>query len=420
VIERPRGTRDFSVKEMEKRKFVEEKLRKTFQSFGFQEIQTPTFEQLDLFTIKSGESIIDELYSFTDKGGRNLALRPELTAPVIRMYVDQLQMESKPLKLFYFGNCYRYDRPQKGRYREFMQAGCELIGSNTPEALSELIAMAYYLFIKVDIKDITIDIGNLKLLKLIFEKMNINKDQQKELFPLIDKELFSDVIEMLKGFKFVNKEIKQFVSMIQQSNIEEIEAYLKDNENALIEVNKMKQLIHFLDSCFGVKDFHLNLGIVRGLDYYKSVVFEIKAPKLGAEKQICGGGEYDLISQFKGRKTPTSGFALGFDRTILSMELEDVSFPSKGLDYFIIPVNDEMIDIAIQIAMRIRLKEKRVDIDLMKRGIGKAMKYAGSKNTSKVIIVGPREIENNMVTLRDMETGNQKMLTLDTLEPIET
>ena len=99
VIERPRGTRDFSVKEMEKRKFVEEKLRKTFQSFGFQEIQTPTFEQLDLFTLKSGESIIDELYSFTDKGGRNLALRPELTAPVIRMYIDQLQMESKPLNI---------------------------------------------------------------------------------------------------------------------------------------------------------------------------------------------------------------------------------------------------------------------------------------------------------------------------------
>ncbi|OYT29817.1 histidine--tRNA ligase [Thermoplasmatales archaeon ex4572_165] len=419
MIERPRGTRDFSVKEMEKRKFVEEKLRSTFQSFGFQEIQTPTFEQLDLFTMKSGESIIDELYSFTDKGGRNLALRPELTAPVIRMYVDQLQMESKPLKLFYFGNCYRYDRPQKGRYREFMQAGCELIGTNTPEALSELIAMAYHLLVKVDIKDITLDIGNLKLLTMIFKKMNINKDQQKQLFPLIDKELFSDVTEMLEDFNFENNEIKQFISFIQQSNIEEIECYLNDDEDALKEVHKMKQLIHFLDSCFEVKDFHLNLGIVRGLDYYQGVVFEIKAPKLGAEKQICGGGEYDLISLFNGRKTHTSGFALGFDRTILSMELEDVSFPSKGLDYFIVPVNDDMIDIAIQIAMRLRLKEKRVDIDLMKRGIGKAMKYAGSKNTSKVIIIGPREIENNMVTLRDMATGNQQMLSIDTLDPIE-
>ena len=129
--------------------------------------------------MKSGESIIDELYSFKDKGGRNLALRPELTAPVMRMYVDQLQMKPKPLKLFYFGNCYRYDRPQKGRYREFMQAGCELIGTNTPEAIAELIAMAWHLLDRLEVKDISLDIGNLKLLNHLLNSLNITNDQRQ-------------------------------------------------------------------------------------------------------------------------------------------------------------------------------------------------------------------------------------------------
>ena len=139
MVQVPRGTRDFIPDEMHKRRYLEHNMAKTFTSFGFGEMQTPTFENLELFTAKSGESIINELYTFTDKGGRELALRPELTAPVIRCYVERLQMEPKPLKLFYFGNCYRYDRPQKGRYREFQQAGCEIIGVDTCVSSAELL-----------------------------------------------------------------------------------------------------------------------------------------------------------------------------------------------------------------------------------------------------------------------------------------
>ena len=149
----PRGTRDFTSEEMQKRRYIEEVIRKTFDTFGYQEVQTPTFETLELFTAKSGESIVEELYSFTDKGGRNLTLRPELTAPVMRLYVDKLQMEPKPLKLYYFGSCYRYDRPQKGRYREFKQAGCEIIGTSTPEAYAELIALAYKILENTGVKN---------------------------------------------------------------------------------------------------------------------------------------------------------------------------------------------------------------------------------------------------------------------------
>jgi histidyl-tRNA synthetase len=178
----------------------------------------------------------------------------------------------------------------------------------------------------------------------------------------------------------------------------------------------MKQFFYFLENCFKISDFSLNLGIVRGLDYYNGMVFEIKNSGLGAEKQICGGGEYELISLFKGRKTPTSGFAIGFDRTILSMEIEKINFPKKDLEFYIIPVNDTMLDIAIDIAMNLRLKEKRVDLDLMKRGVGKALKYASTRKAKKTIIIGPDEIKQGMVTIRNMDDGTQQLISINHLK----
>ena len=197
----PRGTRDFTSPEMKKRLLVEYKIRSTFKKFGYNEVQTPVFETLELFTAKSGEAIINEIYSFKDKSGRDLALRPELTAPVIRMYINKLQMEPKPLKLFYFGNCYRYDRPQKGRYREFMQAGCELIGVDTTEAHAELIAMGYKILENIGLKNIHLNIGNLNILSAIFKKIDINNDKQKYLIPLIDKSMFEEIHSALIDFK---------------------------------------------------------------------------------------------------------------------------------------------------------------------------------------------------------------------------
>jgi histidyl-tRNA synthetase len=163
----------------------------------------------------------------------------------------------------------------------------------------------------------------------------------------------------------------------------------------------------------------LNLGIVRGLEYYTGIVFEINALNLGAEKQLCGGGEYVLIPLFNGRETPTSGFALGFDRTILAMELEEIDFPITSIDYFVIPVTDETIDLAIKISMILRNQGKKVDIDLMNRGIGKAMKYASSRNAKNTIIVGPDEIQNNKVSIKDMQTGIQTLISIDMLEHIK-
>ncbi|MEF8879623.1 MAG: histidine--tRNA ligase [Candidatus Thermoplasmatota archaeon] len=410
MFKKPRGTRDFSSEEMQKRRYVEDTIRKTFQNFGYQEIQTPTFENLELFTMKSGEEIIEEIYSFEDKGGRKLALRPELTAPVIRFYVEKLQMEAKPLKLFYIGNCYRYDRPQKGRYREFTQAGCELIGTKTPEALAELIAMAYFMLKKTGLKNINLYIGDLTLLSTIFQKFNLSKKQQEYVRPLIDKEKWGELKDALSDFELNDNEIDDFIEIIQTSDLEKIRKKIQEENSAKKQLEKLIKIKRILVENFQITNSEIKMSIVRGLDYYTGTVFEIEAPVLGAEKQLCGGGTYQLIELFGGKETPTSGFAVGFDRTIVALEEEEKDFPTSKLDFFVIPVNNQVLDEATEIAQKLRFNNYSVDIDLKRRNMGKALKYADSKNAKKTIIVGPEELEKQSVTIKDMETGEQKMV----------
>jgi len=414
VFQLPRGTRDFTPRDMQKRRYAEDAMRTVFQSFGYQEIQTPTFETLELFTAKSGEGIIDELYSFTDKGGRELALRPELTAPVMRFYVEKLQMEAKPLKLFYFGNCFRYDRPQKGRYREFWQAGCELVGTDTPESYAELISLAYAVLRKTGLKDITINIGNLTILSSIFTKLNLSKDQQQDLIPLIDKAQFDDVEKMLQQFGVPQEDTKKFLDILQTTDIKKLSSFVQHDAQAQQEIDLLTTTINLLP-LFNVKNYCLKMSIVRGLDYYKGIVFEIDAPNLGAEKQLCGGGAYELIPLFGGRETPTAGFAIGFDRTLLALETEKYAFPSSTLTTYVIPVNEAAIEQSFTIVQQLRSKNIATDIDLLRRGIRKALKYASSINAKTAIIVGPQELKQDAVMLRDMKSGKQELVKLSTL-----
>jgi len=176
-VQRPRGTRDFLPPDMARRRFIERKMRKVAENWGYQEIQTPTFEDLELFTVKSGEAIVEEIYEFRDKSGRALALRPELTAPVIRMYVNELQREPKPLKFYYFGNCFRYERPQKARFREFWHFGVELIGSDRPEADAEVIALASAMLDEIGLSG-DLHIGHLGVLRVEGESTLPDEEQK--------------------------------------------------------------------------------------------------------------------------------------------------------------------------------------------------------------------------------------------------
>ena len=183
-VQRPRGTRDFLPDEMEKRRQVENILREVAEKWGYGEIKTPTFEHIELFTLKSGEGILDEIYNFKDKGDREIALRPELTAPVIRMYVEGLQRSPKPLKFYYFDNCFRYERPQKGRFREFFQFGIEIIGSARPEADAEVIALAVEMLKSVGIAG-DLHVGHLGIARALLK--DISSEHQSKIMRFVDK-----------------------------------------------------------------------------------------------------------------------------------------------------------------------------------------------------------------------------------------
>mgnify|MGYP003292189063 CR=1 FL=1 len=212
-FERPRGTRDFLFEEMRQRKHAEDILRNVFENYGFEkevdwferklylpkeentrlenygfgEVQTPLFEDLKLFTTKSGEEIVDQLYNFKDKGDRDLALRPEITAPIARLYLNELQKTSKPIKIYYYGSCFRYERPQKGRFRQFWQFGCELIGAKTPEGEAEVIAMCNNAIEELGITTAEFNVNHLGIIRGLFAHFDIDATTQREIMVVIDK-----------------------------------------------------------------------------------------------------------------------------------------------------------------------------------------------------------------------------------------
>ncbi len=400
-IGKPRGTRDFIPSEMQQRRAVEAAMRDVFERYGYGEIATPTIEHMQLFTMKSGEEIIEETYAFHDKSGRHLALRPELTAPAMRFYVEQLQMEPKPLKLYYFGPCYRYDRPQAGRYREFWQMGCELIGTDTPEGIAELVSLAYEALREAGLQDIELRLGDLTLLRSLLDDLGI--ERQSQVMRLIDKRDGEGLDAMLSG-----TQVDTLRSFLACRDMEDV-ASMAGGE----QVERLQAVLDWLD-VFDVPAT-LDTSIARGLDYYTGIVFEIDAPSLGAEKQICGGGEYSLVPLLGGTSVATAGFALGFDRILLALKKEGrSSVPERELIY-VAPVSDAMRRPAARLAMQLRRRGRRVELDLRRRSMGKSLQHADRLGATYAVIVGDDEWERKAAIVKDMESGEQREVAVDEL-----
>ncbi|MFA5863012.1 MAG: HisS family protein, partial [Candidatus Thermoplasmatota archaeon] len=187
-FDRPRGTRDFRPEEMQKRRWLEGVFREAFRCFGYREIATPTFESTDLFAAKSGPNVVNEIYTFKDKGDRDICLRPELTAPVIRFYVNELTHEPKPLKLFYYGSCFRYEEPQEGRYREFWQFGLELIGPSGPQADAEVISVAVAALKAAGLRNFVLHVGHIGVLRALMGAFEAPAEKKAEIYRRIDKD----------------------------------------------------------------------------------------------------------------------------------------------------------------------------------------------------------------------------------------
>ena len=413
-IKKPRGTRDFLFKEMEERKYVENTLRRIFETYGYSEIKTPIFEELSLFTTKSGEGIKEQIYHFQDKGGRDLALRPELTAPVARLYLNELQKTPKPIKMYYFGSCFRYERPQAGRFRQFWQFGCELIGGKVPGSEAEIIAMSGHCLEELGLEGYEINIGNLGILRNIINGAGIFGDEHDQIMGLIDKgdvEALQDLLNKLEVDDRSRETLLKLIGMKGDGSIlDEVEEIISYNEKSLEALKEVRELLEALEA-FDFHDYLVNLGIARGLDYYSGTVFEIYVHGLGAQKQISGGGTYNLIEIFGGEEVESTGFAFGFDRVMEALRKQKAEIPVTGhVDVFVAPINKDVKLKAFEIAQKLRKSGVSTDVDLAGKKLKKVLSHANTAGIKYVVLVGARELEEGKVTVKNMESGEQELV----------
>ena len=245
-----------------------------FKRYGYVEVETPIFEHLELFEKKSGASIIKQLYAFKDKSGRLLALRPELTAPVVRLYIEQLKVEPKPLKLFYFGNCFRYEEPQAKRWRQFLQAGLELIGSAKPEADAEVIALAYHAVHELGI-NFELRIGHIRALREVLAHAGVKGEAQDPIMRAIDSKdeaRLDDELNKASVKEMDKKMLKTLVKLRGSDAIEKAEKAVAHMPKAKAAIENLREILDYL-KVLGVKEFNVDFGIARGLEYYTDLVF---------------------------------------------------------------------------------------------------------------------------------------------------
>jgi len=400
-VQRPRGTRDFLPEEMAKRKNIENRMRDVANRWGYGEIKTPTFENIELFTLKSGEGILGEIYNFKDKGDREIALRPELTAPVIRMYVEELQRSAKPIKFYYFDNCFRYERPQKGRFREFFQFGVEIIGSPRPESEAEVIAMAVEMLKSAGVQG-DLHVGNLGVVRTLLKDLEV--EHQSKIMRYVDKKDDKGLEEFLDKIQAPDDIRGKLFRLIGQRG----ENAVHEARGLVGDIDAIKQFETLLDllDVYGL-EYQVDLGIARGLDYYTGMVFEIYCEGLGAQNQVCGGGSYRLAALFGGEDTPSTGYAIGFDRI---MEICEVK-PEASRRIVVVSFEDTRKE-AIVIAQKLR-EHVPVYIDVMGRKFKDQISYANTIGASHVVIVGKNELDAGKVALKDMKTGEQVLVTVE-------
>ena len=397
MLQKPRGTRDFLPDEMEARRAVERRMREVARRYGYREVCTPEFEDLELFTMRSGEGIIEEMYVFEDKGGRKMALRPEITAAVIRMYINEAKVAPKPLRWCYYADCFRYERPQKGRYRQFWQFGVELIGADTAAADAETIMLASDV---LNATGVTFDlkVGHLSFMKNLVKELE--PAMQRKVRAHLDKKDFDGLNATLESLKKTEL-ASSLTALVATRDL--AEAF--EIAGTIPETERMEQTIGLLDAA-GV-NYSLNFGIARGLDYYTGIVFEGFAQNLGAENQILGGGSYRLAHLFGGDDVASCGFAIGFDRVMVS--LGDTQAEKDTVVGLVCTAEGRKR--ALEVARAFRDAGIRTEMDLMERGLGAQLQHA-AKSADFVVVIGQREAESGEVTLKDLKTGKQKSVGL--------
>ena len=410
IFKNIKGTKDILPGEIEIWQFVEKKIHLFFKKFGYSQLRTPVFENTALFNRSIGldtDIVNKEMYSWVDQGKNNLTLKPEVTASVVRSFIQhKLGKVNSMNKLYYIDSLFRRERPQKGRFRQFEQFGIEAIGSNFPEIDAEVISMAYYLYDNFKIKNLKLKINSIgsKDTRLNYKKA-LKKyllNYKNDLSQLSQTRLESNPLRILDTkIDFEKEIIKEAPKILDYLSKEDKEHF--------------NELLSYLDN-MKIK-YEIDYNLVRGLDYYSKTVFEIHSDLLGAQAALCGGGRYDyLIEELGGDSTPAIGFAAGIERLILSLNLQEHDIFTNSHIY-IISLGENALKFSSTVANNLRINNNlKVVTHPLRKNLKSQMKEANKLNVSYVIIIGEDEIQNNNVIIKNMETGEQENINFKKVE----
>ena len=406
----PRGTNDCLPVDSIKWQYAEKKMLETASLFGFSEIRLPVFEHTEVFTKSVGDTtdvVQKEMYTFLDKGGRSITLRPELTAGVVRSVIEHgLLAGPMPLKVCYIGGCYRYEKPQAGRLREFHQFGIECFGAQSPAADAEVIMLADTLLRSLGLKSYSLHINS------------IGCPECRKNYHAALKEYFKSKSDSL---------CKTCIERLDRNPMRILDC--KCPECAAVAANAPVVLDYLCDECKehfeGVKahlsaaeiEFSVDPQIVRGLDYYTKTVFEFVSTTLGAQATVCGGGRYDgLVEQMQGPATPALGFGMGIERLLMIMEAENAAIPETATaDVYIAPMGSAAALKASALCRKLRDEGFIALTDITGRGLKAQMKYADKVGAAFTVVLGDDELENGKAKIKNMKTGEQCEFSLDSI-----
>lgn len=404
-----KGTKDVLPSEVYKNQYIEATCLTVAENFGYKEMRTPVFEHTELFQRGVGDTtdvVQKEMYTFDDKGGRSITLRPEGTAGAARSFLENgLSNEALPQKICYLISCYRYEKPQAGRLREFHQFGIECFGATSPLADAEMIALAKQIFDELGVKDLHLELNSIgcptcraeyhKALKEYFAS------RVDELCETCRDRLDRNPMRILDCKSPVCSEIAKDAPVVLDYLCDECKEHFEKTKSYLDAMNI---------------EYIVNPQIVRGLDYYTKTVFEFVADSIGAQGTVCGGGRYDgLIEELGGQHTPSLGFAMGLERLQLVMEAQGCEFPEPSRpDLFIVAMGDKATLKAVEIAKDMRDEGYSVVYDLNGRSLRAQMKYADKINAKYNVVIGDNEVDTKSAVLKDMATGEQSDISLET------
>jgi len=416
-----RGMRDFLPKETAVMKYVEGITRELAELYGFQEIITPLIESYGLLAAKSGEEIRQRMYVFEDLGKRKVALRPEFTASIARLMTTTLRNQPKPVRLYSVGSLYRYDEPQYGRYREFWQSNYELIGATKPEADVEILALTKDLLQRIGLHECHFKIGHVGVVRGILSTEGMKEEDQSRIMQLLDKRQWNDALAWARKLKVSDDCITTLKRILEIRGedlgrvLKEIGKTVKNYEKATAATENLKEIVSLLRE--GDMNFNITIeaGFSRGLEYYTGAIYEVTVPQF--DISIAGGGRYDrLIELFGGEPTPAVGIAHGIDRITLAMEKQQVKpqVPTSKR-VMIVSIGEEARGKALKIATMLRNAGMSVKLEVMGRTVSRALQDANREAISHAIIIGPKEIENKEVTLREMKKREQHTIKIRNL-----